>query len=169
VKRFAPRAATLLGSLMLVTLPVGCASYLPASSRANACKGGLARPIAIDQAVHALRAEGFGVHRDRTTECSAQIAELLSNVFFGGPHENINQHDRIVRTQGSISCEVDKRPALAQRAHPTKVTTYVVRHAAVEAVMANLICTLQADSSTTRVARKVAMLRALDGLAQSMK
>jgi hypothetical protein len=150
----------------LVLVGYTCAST--ASSRPRICTGGTTQPLGVAEVRQALRKEGFRVYRDRVSECPPQIAELLANIFFEGPHKNVDQHNEIGRTQGNISCEVDRRPAPAERGDLVAIKTYTARNRSIEVVMANVACTVYPDSETWE-ARKQALLRVFRNLASSLQ
>jgi hypothetical protein len=94
---------------------------------------------------------------------------LLANTFFEVPHENIDQHNKIGRTQGDIECEVDRRPAPAEQDDLAEIKTYAIRNQVIEVVMANLTCHLYYPDKSTADMRKRALLRAFRNLASSLQ
>jgi hypothetical protein len=164
LKVAAPGGLALAASLVLVGYT--CAST--PSSRPRVCTGGMTQPLELREVRQALREEGFRVYRDHTTDCPSQIAELLDNTFFEGPHENIEQHNEIGRTQGNIGCEVDRRPAPAEQDDPAAIKMYTTGKRSFEIVMANVACTLYPASETWDT-RKQALLRAFRSLASSLQ
>lgn len=165
-----PFEVAALGGLALAAslILVGYTCASTPSSRPRMCAGGATQPLGIREVRQALQEEGFRVYRDDTTDCPPQIAELLGNTFFEGPHENIDRHNEIGRTQGNIGCEVDKRPAPAERDDPAAIQTYTTRKRSIEVVMANVTCRLYPDPETWDT-RKQALLRAFRHLASSLR
>ena len=119
-------------------------------------------PVKTDSLIRALRRRGFDVYRDTTTYCPPLIAEVISNIFFRGPHENIDRHDEILRVQGYLSCDIFKRPVPAHRNNLRLVKIYRVRQRDVEVVAANVSCQLwEPDDASRRRARRAALVAAI--------
>ena len=156
------KAVAFFGSLVIVLAyaPACSGSHFATNAR---CDGRSGRPISTIEAVRALRSKGFVVFRDTTQPCTPRMSDQLANTFFTGPHKNIDQHRAIVRTQGQLYCEIDKRPAPAQMVDLRRIRTYRVRSGGVEVIMANLICQLYAPDNRRVLFRNrlIAAFRAL--------
>jgi hypothetical protein len=105
--------AALVSTVLTATLVSGCMGLgLPDDDGASPrCPGGRTQPLAIADVARTLKHHGFSVGRDDGSAlCSAQqVAAVLTNIHFDGPHENISAHDEISEREGHVSCAVERR------------------------------------------------------------
>ena len=82
------------------------------------CPGITFRPITVDVVRRVMQKNGYGLHATDASDCHQEggASLELSNIIFHGPHENIEDHDRIVATQGDVICTVRERQLYKDRA-----------------------------------------------------
>lgn len=102
-------------SSMLVVLVGGCSDMTDAHEPSQACVEEPTRPLTAAELTRALRGHGFTVFPipdDAICELppSERMPVSLGNLFFEGPHENIEQHDQIMEREGQVFCGLRRTP-----------------------------------------------------------
>ena len=65
----------------------------------------------------------------------------------------MDQVAECTRAQGQLYCEIDQRPAPAQKPDLRRISTYAIRSGGLEIVMANVACRLYAPADRRALVR----------------
>jgi hypothetical protein len=102
---------------VLIGLGYGCLGPREVSvdEPSQACLGEATSPLTAAELTRTLRRHGFTVYPDpRDAICDTPVAERMpvsvSNVFFQGPHENIEAHNEVTEREGHVSCGLRRGP-----------------------------------------------------------
>ena len=107
-ERIVARGFCFASAVGLVIL-AGCATVeVPSVS----CAPGPARPLEVGHVVARLADHGIAAARSTGVDamCGSGVVATVTNTHFDGPHENIDDHDRIAETQGQVICHIEKKP-----------------------------------------------------------